>query len=104
MLRVTTCLPPPQVLVHVLQELHEPTAQSTGHESLPQVRVALSAGHTSPLCCMAISTLRVWVCEPPPHECVHALQAPNAETSQSIGQATTVQAVDCADSPHATPP
>lgn len=102
--RERDCSPEAHDVVHALQVLHELYTQSTGHESLPHVRLALSAGHSSPLCCMATSTLRVWVCEPPPQVRVHSVQALHAETSQSIGQGVTAQVFDCVRSPHEVPP
>ena len=44
--RVRTCVPPPHVLLQMLQRSHSETAQSTGHGTSEHARASASSGHT----------------------------------------------------------
>ena len=52
-----------------------------------------SAGHATPPCAVGVVTERERVCEPLPHDFVHASYALQAETAQSTGHASSLH--DC---------
>jgi hypothetical protein len=87
--RVRVCVPPPQVLLHMLQSLHALTWQFTGmaHGWVLQARVSRRAGQAMPPFIGCWVTVRVRNCIPPPQALLHMLQSLQALTWQSTGMA-----------------
>ena len=65
--------------------------QSTGQQCELHTRVSALCGHAAPPNVGSVVP-RVRVCEPPPHDLVHVLHAPNeASTTQSTAHACALQ-------------
>ena len=94
----------PQVLEHVAQADQADTTQSMGQVWVLHCRTSDKCLHTAPLCAAAVTVLleREWV--PEPQEWVHADQALNAVTTQSMGQNTSLQVRLDSRAGQATPP
>jgi hypothetical protein len=84
-LRVTACVPVPQVLVQRGQPDHDDTTQSTGHFFVLQTADEESAAHFLPpyLAWRVILRLRVFL--PPAQVLLQPVHAPHEPTVQSIG-------------------
>jgi hypothetical protein len=96
-----------QVIVHALQSVHVPITQSTGHACTLHPCDSSSTGQATPPSAGCVVTVRERVCEPVPHDLVqldHASKPPQAETTQSTGQATELHARVSLEAAHATPP
>ena len=91
--RVRACLPPSQVLVHVVQLVHWVRAQSTGHTGRPWQRTVSMSGvaHLAPPKRASRVRWRERVLVASPQVLVHALNSDHGETTQSTGQAWMLQ-------------
>lgn len=90
---------------HAAQEPHADTSQSTGHRCLLHSRCSCRYGQAYPPLRACVTTLRERDCEPPvPHDFVHVVHAPNAETTQCTAHGWTLQERDSARYGHTYPP
>jgi len=95
--RVLVEMPPPHEAEHGDHvRLHALTTQSTGHACVLHACVCSSAGQAAPPLAAAVTTERVLVETPPPHEAeqgdhvrLHAL------TTQSTGHGCVLHAMVC---------
>jgi len=94
MLRVRDWSPVEHVAEHMLQSLHSLTAQSTAQACALHTCVPDSDGHSAPPCATGTVMERARVCEPPPHDLVHAPQPAHEPTEQSTGHACELQVRD----------
>jgi len=79
-------LPPPQVALQVLQELHWLTLQSTGHVVMPHSSDSVSPGHSCPPLAGGVFTVLPLCLLPPPQVALQAPQELHWLTLQSTGQ------------------
>lgn len=102
--RLRVCLPPLQDLVHELQEPQPLSWQSIGQWSVLHCWCDFRAGQPTPPCWAewVIRRVRSWI--PVPQLREQALQAPQPDTWQSVGQAWELQCWVCLRSPQAWPP
>jgi len=79
-------LPPPQVALQVLQELHWLTLQSTGHVVMPHSSDSVSPGHSCPPLAGGVFTVLPLCLLPPPQVALQAPQELHWLTLQSTGE------------------
>ena len=82
---------------------HWPTRQSIAQPCALQLRVSAECGQAAPPS-VGATLARLRFCEPVPHDLVQVDHAPNAPTTQSVGQACALQVRVSADCGHAAPP
>jgi len=80
--RERDCEPPPHVRVHFEKSDHDVTTQSTAQLWVLHACDWIKVGHMLPPFCGAVTTERVCVCEPLPHDLLHVVHVDQAETSQ----------------------
>jgi hypothetical protein len=85
------CVPPPHVSVHALMADQLDSTQSTGQTVVPQSRVCWSSGQAAPPLRAAVTTVRVRVAKPPPHEAEHTDQPEKVPVAQSTAQGASLQ-------------
>ena len=93
----------PHDRVHTVHAPQSDTTQSFGQWWPLHICVSARCGQAMPPCCTVVVTERERVCEPPPHDRVHAPQAPKVPTAQSMGQELTLQS-RCSASARQLPP
>ena len=86
------------------QAVHEDMTQSMGHWSSLQVRRFLTNVQLTPPWAAAVMILRAWIWEPAPQVFVQGVQADHPEGTQSMGQATVLQALVSERARQAFPP
>ena len=104
--RERTWVPPPQVLVHAVQRDQPPIWQWIGHGVLLQLSTStFLVGHATPPI-WAATLVRVRVLMPPvgPQETEHLEKVVQAPTTQSTGQASTLQDCTCSPESQVLPP
>ena len=102
--READLVPSPHVFVQEPQALHSDNSQSTGQEMTLQLADSVNAAHATPPKAAATSTERRRSLVPLPQVLEQASHAPQAETTQSIGQATVLQDFCSVRAGQATPP
>ena len=88
----------------MLQSLQSLTAQSTAQACALHTCVPDSVGHSAPPCATGTVMERARICEPPPHDLVHAPQPAHEPTAQSVGHACELQVRDSVRCAHCRPP
>jgi len=96
--------PPPQDREQADHTDHALTAQLRGHGWALQTCVCDKAGHAAPPKAGAVSTARVCLCEPPPHDKEQADHADHAPTLQLMGHACMLHDWMFVNAGHALPP
>ena len=102
-LRVRAWEPAAHDVVHVDQPPHWLSTQLTGQAAELQARVSALCGHATPPS-VGWAVTRVRVCEPVPHDVVHADQVAQALVTQSLAHGAVLQARVSAECGHAAPP
>jgi hypothetical protein len=102
--RVCVCTPPPHVLEQADQADHSETPQSIGHAAVLHAWFWFKAGQAVPPLAADVTTVRVWVCEPPPQRVEHADHADHSLTTQLTGHGIVLQSCFCSNSGQALPP
>ena len=98
----TPCFP--QETLHTLQVPQTPIVQSTAHGVVLHAWSSASVSHASPPYATSCSTLRRRVLVPWPHDVLHALQSPQADSMQSAGHLWVLQRFVSTSAPHGLPP
>ena len=88
-MRVRDCEPDPHDAEQVVQLPQVCASQSTAQGAALQLRVSSECAHAAPPKRGSVVT-RVRVCEPPPHDRVHVLQACQSSTTQSAAHACSL--------------
>ena len=96
-------VPAPQEAEHASHPPQLPTTQSSGHVSLEQLRVAKSTGQPAPPCAAAVTTERARVCDPPPHDVLHAPHPPQPLTAHATGHSSSWQSLVSESAGHVPP-
>jgi hypothetical protein len=104
MVRVCVCTPPPHALLHADHPLHSEIPQSIGHACVLHAWFWLKAGHAVPPLAAAVTTVRVWVCDPPPQRVEQADHVDHSLTTQLTAQGIVLQCCFCSNSGQALPP
>jgi len=103
-LRDCTWTPPPHVSEHDDHADHEPTTQLTGQLCVLHACDCDRAGHAAPPYATGVTTERVCVCTPPPHDWLHLDHDDHEPTTQFTGHFWTLHGCDCTNAGHAAPP
>ena len=90
-LRDRLCDPVPHDFVHAVQALKPDTTQCPAQLCVLQARVSSRWLHGLPPEA-AVVTLRLRLCDPVPHDCVHVVQSLKTDSSQCPGQACVLHA------------